>query len=141
MPETFVLEIYTPRRLFCSEPVEEVIVTLTDGECGILKNHTLFTAPIVPCIVRIKKEGGVWVEAFLAEGIIEVKRRKTIILSECAENPDEIDCERAQKAKAQALLQLNENPGDAEKIKLKIKKADLRLKLAEKAANASEKTA
>jgi F-type H+-transporting ATPase subunit epsilon len=130
MAETFVLEIYTPRRLFCSEPVEEVIVRLTDGECGILKDHTLFTAPTVPCIARIKKEGGEWTEVFLAEGVIEVKRRKTIILSECAEKPDEINREHAEKAKADALLQLKENPGDKEKIKLKIQKAELRLKLA-----------
>jgi F-type H+-transporting ATPase subunit epsilon len=129
MPETFVLEIYTPRRLFYSGSVEEVIVTLTDGECGILKNHTLFTAPIVPCIVRIKKEGGVWVEAFLSEGVIEVKKRKTIILSECAENLDEVDRERARTAKEEALRQLQANHGEGDKLKLKLGKASLRLKL------------
>jgi F-type H+-transporting ATPase subunit epsilon len=132
MPETFVLEIYTPRRLFCSERVEEVIVRLSDGECGILKGHTLFTASIVPCIARIKKENGNWTEAFLTEGIIEVKQRKTIILSECAEKPEEIDTERAQKAKAEALLRLKENSGDTETAKHKLQKAELRLKLAEK---------
>jgi F-type H+-transporting ATPase subunit epsilon len=130
MPETFVLEIYTPRRLFYAEPVKEVIVRLTDGECGILKNHTLFTASTLPCIVKIKKADGNWMEAFLAEGIIEVKKRKTIILSECAEKSDEIDKERAKKAKAAALLHLKENSNDTEKAKLKLQKANLRLKLA-----------
>jgi F-type H+-transporting ATPase subunit epsilon len=132
MPETFVLEIYTPRRLFFAEPVEEVIVRLTDGECGILKNHAVFTASTLPCIARIKKENGDWLEAFLTEGVIEVKQRKTIILSECAEKPDEIDTERAQKAKAEALLHLKENFGDTEVTKYKLQKAELRLKLAEK---------
>jgi F-type H+-transporting ATPase subunit epsilon len=130
MAETFVLEIHTLRRLFFSGPVEEVVVALEDGDCGILKGHARFTAPIVPCIARIKQEGGEWTEAFLAEGIIEVKKHKTIILSECAERPDEIDTERAEKAKADALLRLNEHAGDTKKLKLKIKKAGLRLKLA-----------
>jgi F-type H+-transporting ATPase subunit epsilon len=130
MAEPFTLEIHTLRRLFFSGPVEEVVVALEDGECGILKNHARFTAPVVPCIVRIKKEGGEWMEAFLAEGVIEVKKHKTIILSECAERPDEIDGERARQAKAEALLRLNEHTGDTEKLKRTIKKADLRLKLA-----------
>jgi F-type H+-transporting ATPase subunit epsilon len=130
MPETFILEIYTPRRLFYSERVEEVIVKLSDGECGILKGHTLFIAPIVPCIARIKKENGEWLEAFLTEGIIEVKQRKTIILSECAEKSDEIDTERAQKAKTEALHYLQENSGNIEENKRKLQKAELRLKLA-----------
>jgi F-type H+-transporting ATPase subunit epsilon len=134
MPETFVLEIYTPRRLFYTESVEAVIIRLTDGECGILKNHALFTASTLPCIVKVKKADGGWMEAFLAEGIIEVKKRKTIILSESAEKADEIDGERAHKAKAEALLQLKENSGDTERVKLKLQKANLRLKLAGESA-------
>jgi F-type H+-transporting ATPase subunit epsilon len=129
MPKTFALEIHTLRRLFFSRPVEEVVVTLEDGECGILKNHARFTAAIAPCIVKIKKEGGEWTKAFLAGGIIEVKKHKTIILSECAEYPDEINVERAEKAKADALLRLGEHTGDTEKLKFKIKKANLRLEL------------
>jgi F-type H+-transporting ATPase subunit epsilon len=130
MAESFALEIHTLRRFFFSGPVEEVVVVLEDGECGVLKNHTRFTAPIVPCIAKIKKEGGELMKAFLSEGVIEVKKHKTIILAECAELPDEIDAERAEKAKAEALRQLEARADDTEKLKLKIKKATLRLKLA-----------
>jgi F-type H+-transporting ATPase subunit epsilon len=130
MAESFALEIHTLRRFFFSGPVEEVVVVLEDGECGILKNHTRFTAPMVPCIAKIKKEGGELMEAFLSEGVIEVKRHKTIILADCAELPDEIDVERAKLAKVEALRQLEEHADDAEKLRLKVKRAVLRLKLA-----------
>jgi F-type H+-transporting ATPase subunit epsilon len=129
MSATFALEIHTLRRLFFSGPVEEVVIALEDGECGILKNHVRFTAPVVPCIVRIKKAGGEWTAAFLSEGIIEVKKHKTIILAECAEQPGEIDAERAEKARADALRRLNEHAGDTKNLKRAITKAALRLKL------------
>jgi F-type H+-transporting ATPase subunit epsilon len=136
MAEPFALEIHTPQRLFYSGQVIEVIVTLSDGECGILKNHARFASPVVPCITKLKKEDGAWEKVFISNGIVEVKRHKVIILVEEAERPDEIDAESVEKAKTAALRDLKERSGDSEKIKSRIHKAELQLKLVEKEADA-----
>jgi F-type H+-transporting ATPase subunit epsilon len=129
MPATFELEIHTPQRLFFSGPVEEIVVALEDGECGILKDHARCAAPIVPCIARIKQEDGTWARVFLAEGIIEVKRHKTIILACAAERPAEIDAGRARASQERARALLEGQPGNVSASR-KLRKARLRLELA-----------
>jgi len=98
----FPFEVHTPYRLFYSGTVEVVILTLLDGEVGIYANHNNFTAPVVPCILKIKDKDGNWKFAFISEGILEVKEHKNVLVTEAAEWPEEIDLPRARKAKEQA---------------------------------------
>ena len=98
----FPFEVHTPYRLFFSGSVEAIVLTLMDGEAGIYANHTPITAPVVPCLLKIKDKDGHWQCAFTAEGILEVKQHKTILISDAAEWPSEIDLERAMNAKKRA---------------------------------------
>jgi F-type H+-transporting ATPase subunit epsilon len=102
MAVLFPLEIYTPHRIFFSDSVEAIILTLIDGEAEICASHNPFAAPIVPCLLKIKTRNGIWRTAFSSEGILEVNTRKTIIVSDAAEWPEEIDHERAIAAKKKA---------------------------------------
>ena len=102
MAVLFPFEVHTPYRLFYSGQVETIIITLTDGEVAVYANHAHFTAPVTPCTLRIKDKDGNWKTAFTAEGILEVKSHKTVLISDTAEWPEEIDYERAKKAKEQA---------------------------------------
>ena len=95
----FPFEVHTPYRLFFSESVEAIVLTLLDGEAAIYANHALFTAPVVPCLLSIKNNKGIWRTAFTAEGLLEVTEHKTILLSDSAEWPEEIDYQRAKAAK------------------------------------------
>jgi F-type H+-transporting ATPase subunit epsilon len=81
----FPLEIHTPHRLFYSDYVEAFILTLIDGQAAVYANHSPFTAPIVPCLLKIKKKNGGWQTASISEGILEVKSRKTVLISDSAE--------------------------------------------------------
>jgi F-type H+-transporting ATPase subunit epsilon len=138
--KTFALEIHTPNRLFFEGDAEEIIISLPDGECGILPGHTRFASPVVPCIVKIKCEGegdgkgrSVWKNAFVAGGIIEVKMHKTVVLGDSAEWPSEIDTKSAELAKSAAEEILN-NPAsgarEREQAGGRLKKSVLRLILA-----------
>jgi len=102
MAALFPFEVYTPYRLFYSGMVEAVILTLLDGEVAIYASHSPFTAPVVPCILSIKDKDGNWKTAFSSEGILEVKEHKNVLISDAAEWPEEIDIERAKKAKERA---------------------------------------
>ncbi|MDR2481543.1 MAG: ATP synthase F1 subunit epsilon [Spirochaetaceae bacterium] len=99
---TFKLEVFTPYRLFFSSEVEAITLQLADGEAGIYAGHSFFTAPFKTCILRIREISDGWKEAFITNGIIEVKRYKTVLLADAAEWPWEIDKERALSAKNDA---------------------------------------
>ena len=108
MAVLFTLEVHTPYRLFFSEQVEAISLTLSDGEAAVYANHVPFTAPVIPCLLKIKDENGDWKIAYTSEGILEVGKNKTILVSDDAEWPEEIDCERAKAAKEQAEQTLAE---------------------------------
>ena len=102
MAAFFSLKVFTPSRLFYSDTVEAIVLTLLDGDAAVYANHVPFTAPVVPCLLKIKDSKGNWKTAFTSEGILEVNTRKTILCSNSAEWPEEIDYERAKAAKTEA---------------------------------------
>ena len=102
MAVLFPFEVHTPYRLFFSGQVETIVLTLADGEVAVYANHSHFTAPVVPCLISIKDKDGNWKTAFTAEGILEVKSHKTVLIADAAEWPEEIDIERAKMAKERA---------------------------------------
>jgi len=122
MAALFSFEIHTLYRLFFSGKVESITLALTDGEIGVYANHSSFTAPVLSCILRIKDDKGVLRSAFITDGILEVKGRKTVLMVDAAEWPDEIDLDRALVAKENAK---------AENAKTKLRRAEFRLKACE----------
>ena len=102
MAALFRLEVYTPNRLFFADSVEAIVLTLLDGEAAVYANHSIFSAPVVPCLLKIKDKNGDWKTAFTSEGILEVTNHKTVLISDATEWPEEIDYERAKKAKEKA---------------------------------------
>ena len=116
MASTFVLEIVTPERKFFSGEVEMVVLKTLDGEIGILKGHTPMVIAVAVGPVRIKKDGE-WLEAVLTEGFMEIKQEETIILTDTAEWPNEIDINRARAAKERAQERLDRQTNQLESIR------------------------
>ena len=81
----FPLELHTPHHFFYSEQVEAIVLTLYDGQAAVYANHAPFTAPVVPCLIKIKERNGRWRTARVAQGMLEVKIEKTILISDAAE--------------------------------------------------------
>jgi F-type H+-transporting ATPase subunit epsilon len=131
---SFILEVHTPQRLFFSGSVEAVITTLIDGEAGIYTGHSPFTAPVVTGVLKIKDEKGIWKEAFITDGVLEVKRSRTVLLTEHAEWPDEIDVARAEKAREDAMTVLASGAFrfETEGARARLRRAEARLKIAVK---------
>ena len=133
MAATFPFEVHTPFRLFYSAPVEAISLTLIDGEVGVYANHTAFTAPVVPCLLKIKDKDGNWEIAFTSEGILEVKNHKTVLVSDAAEWPEEIDLKRAIDAKQQAEAALAEGTFrfETKTVVASLERANMRIKVKE----------
>jgi len=133
MVTLFPLEVHTPFRLFYSVLVEPIVLTLVDGDAAIYANHVPITAPVVPCLLKIKDKQGNWKTAFIAESLLEVKQHKTVLISDAAEWPEEIDPERAKAAKENAEKALNESLFKFEKITAaaSLKRANMRLRVRE----------
>lgn len=128
---TFNLQIVTPDRLFFDDEVEMIVVRTTEGDVGILKNHTNYVAPLDIGVLKIKKDGH-FKEATIAGGFIQVDKEKTTIVTEAAEWPMDIDVERARKAKERAEAIINRRISDLEldMAEVKLKKAINRIRVA-----------
>ena len=133
MAVLFSFEVHTPYRLFYSAPVESILLTLMDGEVAVYANHSPFTAPVIPCLLKIKDKDGNWRTAFIAEGILEVKNHKTVLISDAAEWPEEIDYERAIAAKEKAEKTLEDGmlKFEIEAAASYLKRAEMRIKARE----------
>jgi F-type H+-transporting ATPase subunit epsilon len=127
----FNFEVHTPYRLFFSDRVEVITLTLADGEIGVYANHSPFTAPVVTCVLRIKDDKGKWRSAFVANGILEVKEIKNVLMVDAAEWPEEIDKERAllSKYEAEETLKDSQLKFEVYKAKEKLWRANCRLKV------------
>ncbi|GHV82313.1 ATP synthase epsilon chain [Spirochaetia bacterium] len=133
MPALFNLEVHTPYRLFFSDKVEAIVLTLTDGEVGIYANHSFFTAPLKTGVLRIKDQEGEWKSAFTTDGILEVSGHRTVLMVDAAEWPEEIDYDRALAAKERAQAQLDEGTFkfETEKVRADLKRAETRIRVAQ----------
>jgi F-type H+-transporting ATPase subunit epsilon len=129
---SFIFEAYTPERVFYTATVQAITLTLDDGDITINAGHNAITAPVQIGLLKIMDEGGVWRTAFVSNGLLEVKQSKTVLLTEAAEWPTEIDTERAKTSLKAAEEQINDakNPDKSPAVKKKLLRAQARLKVA-----------
>jgi F-type H+-transporting ATPase subunit epsilon len=126
----FPLEIVNPDRLFFEGEVEMVIVKGAEGDLAILKNRAPIVTPLSIGKVRIKQDG-VEKVATVNGGYIKVTKEKTVIITDACEWPDEIDVERAEKAKERAEKRLKERSKgvDIDRAELALKRAINRIEV------------
>lgn len=92
----FQLDILTPEHAFYSGPAEGVVVTTPDGEICVLAQHAPLVTPLEIGSIRLNIDG-VWKEAFISEGFMEVGSRRTVIFTQACEWPENIDVRRAEE--------------------------------------------
>ena len=97
----FTLKIVTPDRVFYQGEVSMVEFNTTEGEIGVLKGHVPTTVIISPGILTITGAEETK-EAALHAGFAEILQNEVVILAEIIEWPEEIDEERAKRARERA---------------------------------------
>jgi len=105
---TFQLEIVTPAKLLVKDAAEEAQIPGLSGYLGILPGHAPLITELAVGVITYKANGAAHTLS-VAWGFAEVLPDKVTILAEAAERPQEIDVERAQKAKDRAAERLKSN--------------------------------
>jgi F-type H+-transporting ATPase subunit epsilon len=101
MADTFQFEIVTPDRQVVKDVAEEMQIPGRDGYLGILPGHAPLITELAVGEISYRNAGDTRFLA-VAWGFAEVLPDKVTILAETAERPEEIDVERARKAKERA---------------------------------------
>ena len=139
LPTKLTLEIVTPDRALLRQEVDEVVVPGTQGEFGVLPGHT----PLLSTL----KIGELWYRQgqdkhylAIAFGFVEVLPDRVTVLAQVGERAQEIDVQRAERAKqraeqrlAQAQPQLTQIDFDIERARIALMKSLLRLQVASRA--------
>ncbi|WP_316570559.1 F0F1 ATP synthase subunit epsilon [Neobacillus sp. YIM B06451] len=131
---TIKVSVVTPDGPVYDADVEMVSTKAQSGELGILPGHIPMVAPLQIAAVRMKKEGKTELVA-VSGGFLEVRPEKVTILAQSAEQSDEIDVERALRAKERAEQRLRERQQehiDFKRAELALQRAINRLAVAER---------
>ena len=132
------LEIVSPDRVVYSDDIAMLIVRSTGGELGILPHHAPLVTGLLPHAMHVKFPDREELIA-VSGGFMEVQPEKITVLASAAEEPIDIDINRAQRAyeRAQERLQLlRESPDtqggiiDEQRATLALKRAMARLQAA-----------
>jgi F-type H+-transporting ATPase subunit epsilon len=131
MADTFQLEIVTPVKLMVKDTAEEAQIPGLDGYLGILPGHAPLITELAVGVITYKASGTTHTLS-VAWGFAEVLQDKVTILAETAERPQEIDVERAQKAKdrAEQRLKSNDLKVDYTRAEDALQRAETRLNVA-----------
>jgi F-type H+-transporting ATPase subunit epsilon len=84
MAQPFQFELVSPERLLLSEKVLEVTVPGSEGEFGVLKDHSPFMSTVRPGLLKVRKDGGQIVEFFVRGGFADVNGTGLTVLAEQA---------------------------------------------------------
>ncbi len=131
LPTTLTLEIVTPDQSLVTDKVDEVVVPAAEGYLGILPGHTPLLATLAIGELWFRK-GARKSHVAIAGGFVEVQPNRVTILAQVAERAEDIDVERAARAKRRAEERLAQPAGDVEieRAQASLARALIRLQVA-----------
>ena len=128
-------EIVTAERTVFADDVDMVSLPGVDGVMGILPNHTPLLTVLRFGEVYVKKDGENQYFA-VGGGFAEVQPDKVIVLADSAERADEINIERAEKARQAAQVAMEEgateDPERWQQLEASLRRAQLRMDISMK---------
>lgn len=129
---TFHLQIVIPDRKVFDGEAEKIIVRTVNGDACILARHIDYTAPLGTGEARVTDAEGNTRTAACSGGIINVSGGNVRVMATTFEWQDEIDLDRAEKAKTTIEQQLhakNSSDADYALLEAKLKRALVRIQV------------
>ncbi|MGL4210516.1 MAG: F0F1 ATP synthase subunit epsilon [Cetobacterium somerae] len=133
MANSFKLELVTPLHKVLSEEVNFVMLRTTEGDMGILPNHSPFVAGLATGEMKVRNNGQ---EKFyyVSGGFVEISDNVVTILADEAMDVKDIDLEAARKEAQIAKEKLEKIAEDIDiaNVQKTLTQALTKVKLAEK---------
>ena len=124
------LEIVTPEREIVTRGVDEVILPSADGYMGIRRGHAPLLARLEVGEITYRADGQ---DHYLAVtgGFAEVLPSRVAILARACEPADEIDVERAERARERAETAMKSRESDSafDHASVKLQRAVTRIRV------------
>ena len=121
----YSLKIVTPDRLVFDGSAERMVARTVDGDVCILARHTDYVVPLSIGQVKVKESGKDFRLASCSGGTLMVSGGVVTVIASTFEWADEIDVERAERAKEKAEARIEHHASDYE-----LRLAELKLKRA-----------
>lgn|ERR1043166_5846676 len=131
---TIELTIVTPERAVVHEEVEELQIPGSDGYFGVLPGHAPLFSELKVGEVAYRKSDR-WSFLAVAWGFVEVQPNHVRVLAETAERANEIDLDRAMRAKHRAEERITRGGEavDSGRALVALERALIRIQVARKA--------
>lgn len=128
------LKIVAPDKIFFDGETEQIVVRTTEGDVGILANHSKYVANLTSGPLKVKMSDGKYRIAAISEGSISVTGDCVTILATAIEWADEIDVERAKKAEndSRHRIKADLSQKEFERASFELKRALNRIDIASK---------
>ncbi|ADQ13880.1 F0F1 ATP synthase subunit epsilon [Halanaerobium hydrogeniformans] len=125
------LDVVTPQKLIFSGKIDKLEGPAIDGLIGILPRHAPLVTAMKIGVVRISKDEEE-TQIAISDGFMEVQPDQINLVVRTAETPDQIDVERAKRAKerAEEKLEKDEEKIDFARAEAAYERAVARLKAA-----------
>jgi len=130
----FRLKIVAPDKIFFDDKTEQIVVRTTEGDVGILANHSNYVANLISGPLKVKMPSGQYRIAAISNGSISVTKEVVTIIATAIEWADEIDIDRAKKAEqiSRDKIKVTNGSKEFERASFELKRALNRLNVAEK---------
>ncbi|MDD6992023.1 MAG: ATP synthase F1 subunit epsilon [Oscillospiraceae bacterium] len=125
MAAPFQLTVITPEKTFFDGETTQIIVRTTEGDIGILANHTSLVASLPSGPLKVMQDNGEYRLAAVSAGLIKVGGNKVHIFADAVEWADEIDIEWAKRSEENAKQRIaaKNSERDLDLAELKLKRA------------------
>ncbi len=134
MMNTFHLQIVTPDGLLFDGQAQRILVRTTEGDVGILSGHSDYVTPLATGVAKVTLESGETKLAACSGGLLSVKKGITRLVANTFEWGDEIDVERAKRAKEKAKQKISVETSEYEEraAEIKLQRALTRIRVGER---------
>jgi F-type H+-transporting ATPase subunit epsilon len=135
MAKQFSVSIVSPDRTVFETPAVSLVAPGVEGYFGVMADHEPFVSELKVGIVTIQVSADIQRLVSLSHGFIEVSGNRVIILADSAENAEEIDARRAERAVERARERLTQLEAgiDVARAREALERAQNRLETARKA--------
>ena len=135
------IDVVTAEKLAYSDEVDIVIAPGSEGELGILPNHTPLMTMLKPGELLLRK-GGEEIYMAVTGGFLEVRPDHVIVLADAAERAEDIDAARAEAARKRAEEKLSHIESEEERARTEaaLLRAITRLQIVEKRKRSKSRT-